>query len=395
MQLAAGRILQAFMPQAEIAILTPFPEIDARTYASFRLQATSRRHPLRAMVLLLRAMLWRLGQRYGRMDVQRLRRAPELQALYEADVLVDLSGDTLTEDYGIKCFVSHLMPILTAVFLGRPVVLCAQTIGPFHRTRGLARWALNCVTLITTRETLSFDELRRLGVRRPALYLTADMAFLLPPAAPQRVRQILSAENVEMDSAPLVGIALSGLLGHRFSPGDPGQFEALMAALADDIIVRSGATVVLVAHVLGPGVARDDRLMARRVYNRIRHQGRAHQLTGDYRPEELKGVIGHCEVFLGLRMHANIAALGMGVPTLAIAYSSKTWGIMRMLGQERWACDLTGLTHGALWAQFEALWQQRQQVRRDLQAHLTEVNERARENARLIQDLIDTRMLGG
>ena len=66
------------------------------------------------------------------------------------------------------------------------------------------------------------------------------------------------------------------------------------------------------------------------------------------------------EVILGLRMHANIAALAMGVPTFAIAYSRKTLGIMRMLGQERWVSDIDTLSSEALIANIEALWSERE-----------------------------------
>ena len=126
---------------------------------------------------------------------------------------------------------------------------------------------------------------------------------------------------------PLVGIALSRLLGHRFRPRDPDQFEALIATVADYLIEQKGVTVILVSHVLGPGEERDDRVMARSVYRKLENKTGARLLDGDYRPEELKGVIGRCQLFLGLRMHANIAALAMGVPTFAIAYSRKTHGI--------------------------------------------------------------------
>ncbi|MEE9148212.1 MAG: hypothetical protein V3U27_12525, partial [Candidatus Tectomicrobia bacterium] len=80
----------------------------------------------------------------------------------------------------------------------------------------------------------------------------------------------------------------------------------------------------------------------------------------------------------------------MGVPTLAIAYSRKTLGIMRMFGQERWVCDITTLTLGELTATMEALWSQQEGVRRDLRARLATVEQRARENAVLVKGVVDT-----
>ena len=390
MQLSAYRSLQAVMPEAEITILSSFPDIDRPTYAGYKLCKSSRRQPFAALMCLVRAGLWRVVKRYARVDLRFLLAGAELQAYRDADVLVDLSGDTLTEDYGIKCVMSHLMPIFTALCLQRPVVLYAQTIGPFGVTRPLAKFALKRVTLITAREELSFDYVRSMGIAEPSLHLTADVAFLLDPAEPERVDTILAAEGVSEADAPLVGITVSRLLGHRFRPDDPHQFETLIATVADYLIESKGATVVLLSHVLGLGEKRDDRIMAGRVYEKIKHKAKTRLLAGDYRPEELKGVIGRFQLFLGLRMHANIAALAMGVPTLAIAYSRKTLGIMRMFGQERWVCDITTLTLGELTTTMEALWSQREGVRRDLRARLAAVEQRARENAVLVKGVVDT-----
>ena len=390
MQLSAACALNAVMPEAEITILTSFPDIDRQTYTAYRLCPSSRRQPAKALIRLLQAMLWWSVKRCAKVDLRGLLRSAELQEYRSADLLVDLSGDTLTEDYGIKCVLSHLMPILTALFLERPVVLYAQTIGPFSLTRPLVQRVLNRVALITTREVLSFTYVGRIGIAAPPLHLTADAAFLLSPANPERIDAILAAEGIRQTDSPLVGITVSRLLGHRFSPEDPGQFEGLIASVADYLIEYKGVTVVLVSHVLGPGEARDDRVMARRVYDKIKNRAKARLLTGDYRPEELKGVIGRFQVFLGLRMHANIAALGMRVPTLAIAYSRKTLGIMRMVGQERWVCDITTITGSELTATTEALWCERHRVRQELQERMVVVEERARENAVLVKRMIDT-----
>ena len=390
MQLSAYRSLRTLMPEAEITILTSFPDIDRNAYPGYRLCRSSRRRPVRALTVLLRAVVWWMMKRYGKLDLRFLLGSRELQAYRQADVLVDLSGDTLTEDYGIPCVVSHLMPILTALFLERPVVLCAQTIGPFSITRPLAKAVLDRVTLIAAREEATFHYVRDMGIDKPSLHLTADVAFLLEPAEPARVDAILAAEGVcGNGDPPLVGIALSRLLGHRFRPDDPDRFEALIATVADYLIEQKGVTVVLVSHVLGPEEERDDRVMARSVYEKLENKTRTRLLAGDYRPEELKGVIGRCQLFLGLRMHANIAALAMGVPTFAIAYSRKTLGIMRMLGQQRWVSDINALSSEELIANVEALWNEREQVRRDLRVRMAEVAQRANENAILIQSVIE------
>ena len=325
-----------------------------------------------------------------RIDLKALIGSAELQEYARADVVVDLSGDTLTNDYGVASTVSHLVPILTAIALLRPVVVCAQSIGPLGAARPLARFALNRVSVVTAREEITSAYLDDLGVHRPQRELTADMAFLLEPARPERVSEIMVAEGLDRTDRPLVGIALSRLMGHRFSPRDPSAFEDMMAGMADHMAEQLQAFVVLVAHVTGPGERRDDRVVARAVRNKMRSADHTAVVEGDYLPDELKGVFSRFELFVGMRMHANIAALSMCVPTIAIGYSQKTRGIMRMAGQERWVSDIDQVTTSNLTAQVDALWDDRSRVRQELETRMAEVRRSAERNALLTGQLITT-----
>jgi len=164
-----------------------------------------------------------------------------------------------------------------------------------------------------------------------------------------------------------------------------------MAAVADYLIDQKGATIVLVPHVLGPGEDRDDRVMAQRIWSLLKHGQGARVVMGEYGPEELKGLIGRFELFLGLRMHANIAALSMCVPTIALAYSRKTHGIMNMLNQEAWVLDYHALQVDALKSRIEELWAQRKSVRADLRDRINVIKQRARENVELVGQVLEER----
>lgn len=311
----------------------------------------------------------------------------EIETYCKADLLVDLSGDTIAEDYGVACVVSHVVPLLMATLLGRPLMICAQTIGPFRLTRPLARLALSRAALITAREDLSFDRLQTMRLREPALHRTNDIAFLLEPASLQQVNAILAAEGIDASNGPCLGAALSSLPGLRRGLRMPNLVE-LFAAVIDDFVDSTGASVILIAHVTGPGVGRDDREMHRAVHARMKNRGNAIVVAGDYRPEELKGLIGQCAAFMGLRMHANIAALGSNVPTLAISYSRKTAGIMRAAGQQRWVCDIREVDRGTLGAALDDLWRDRDAIRQDLVSRQPGIRSLAAENFRLAEGLL-------
>ena len=54
---------------------------------------------------------------------------------------------------------------------------------------------------------------------------------------------------------------------------------------------------------------------------------------------EIKGIIGLCDFFIGSRMHACIAALSQGIPTVGVAYSKKFGGVFESVGVADWFID--------------------------------------------------------
>jgi len=54
-----------------------------------------------------------------------------------------------------------------------------------------------------------------------------------------------------------------------------------------------------------------------------------------YTEGETKYLIGCCDFMIGARMHACIAAISQGIPTVTLAYSKKAQGVMGHLG--KWA----------------------------------------------------------
>jgi colanic acid/amylovoran biosynthesis protein len=306
---------------------------------------------------------------------------------------VDLSGDTLTEDYGIHVTISHLFPILIGMSLQKPVVLYAQTIGPFRIMGPIVKPVLNKAALITVRESISRDYLRKIDIAKPCIHLTADSAFLLEPAGEERLKEIMLGEGIDEDDGPIIGMTLSRLIGHRFSIGHSGSkhssFSALMAEVADHVIEKMGATVVFFSHVTGPTEGKDDRVMARQVWQRVKEKSKAKVIAGDYTPGEVKGIIGKCHLFIGVRMHSNISSASMYVPTIAISYSRKTPGIMKTIGQEKWVCHIDRLTFEELVSKIDEAWSSKEHIKAELVAHTKAVRQLAFRNAELVKELLE------
>lgn len=390
MELSAATEFLERIDGARVTIQTPFPELDETAYPGVRVSRTTRRRLLYNSLLVSRAALWTLCRRLGK-PFDALIENPEIREFLAADVVVDLSGDMLTEDYGVHVAYSHYLPLMMALALERPLAVCAQSIGPFKWTRPIARRIFERAKLITVRDRISFDYLKELGVQNANLHQTADMAFLLRPAAPARIDEILQTERVPREPRALIGVSVSDLIAQRYrawntlSRGIP--FEQLMADILDAVAADLGARVLFVSHVTGPAKSKDDRVVSRAVVKRLRAP--AFVLQGDYAPDELKGVIARTQLFFGARMHANIAALSSGVPTVAISYSHKTEGIAQALGQEERVLPIRSLDAPTARALLLGTWQRRAEITASLEERLVAVRREAARNVELLLEVLE------
>ncbi|MEM8995599.1 MAG: polysaccharide pyruvyl transferase family protein [Acidobacteriota bacterium] len=388
MQLATAQMILATWPDAEVTLGAPFAAVDRSFYPrNVAVVPSTRRRLIWGSLQVVRAWLFRRLERLG-LRLGFLVGNEELRSFERADVVIDLSGDMLTEDYGPHVTYSHFLPLLTALALDKPFIACAQSIGPFKWTRPLARFVLDRARFITARDGITLGLLRDAGIRDAHVRQTADMAFLLEPVDADRVDAMLRSENLEWPAGPVLGVSVSGLIARHYDAGVGGDFAAAIAPVIDRAVEELGASVVFVSHVTGPRQGKDDRRMAAAVRDQMRTGDRAVVLQGDYRPDELKGLISRCFVFMGARMHANIAALGSGVPVVALEYSHKTPGILRLFGQEDASCPVRSFDPEQVWSTLGDRWRRRAEISDVLAEKLVDVRRRSGTNVDAIREAL-------
>ena len=90
----------------------------------------------------------------------------------------------------------------------------------------------------------------------------------------------------------------------------------------------------------------DDTVIAEEIKNRLpeKYQNKFIIKRDDWSPSEIKSLIANMDYFVGTRMHSNIFATSMCVPTTAIAYEKKTNGIMETVGLENYIIEIDDIT---------------------------------------------------
>tara|TARA_B100000131_G_scaffold89957_1_gene86634 strand:- start:6368 stop:7555 length:1188 start_codon:yes stop_codon:yes gene_type:complete len=304
----------------DVLISTPEPVVDREQYGKENIVHASRRQAARGLLNLARAFLFWLTKKESV-----LQNDSELIATLKADAVIDLSGDMMTEDYGTAVALSHYHPVLLAYFLGTPYILLAQSIGPFTKTKFLAKRIINKAALVTAREQLTNKNLNAIGIE--PVPVTADTAFLLdrePFIDPFGTKNKLR-----------FGLSLSSLAEQKHQEKGRNILNDISLAFLE--LDSIGDIEILgIPHVTGPKPDKDDRI----VLHKLADSGLPIKVLEDLSPSSLKSAIASCDIHIGARMHSNIAALSSAVPTIALSYSHKSAGIMKEFSLEEYVLEL-------------------------------------------------------
>lgn len=171
-------------------------------------------------------------------------------------------------------------------------------------------------SLITARESITYETLKKLGFTNVELY--PDPAFTLKAIPP-------SDELFDNDH-DIVGINISPLIMDYENTS--GATSRCYAALIKRILDTTDFNIALVSHVICN--TSNDTNAAKELINLVGENDRI-KIFDRGNAMELKGIISKCRFFVAARTHASIAAYSTKVPTLVVGYSVKSKGIARDL----------------------------------------------------------------
>lgn len=234
-------------------------------------------------------------------------------------------GDGFSDIYNTATFHMRLPETIMAMKAGIPVIQLPQTIGPFKERKNyeLAKKILKYSYRIYVRDTKYTDELNKMGIKYE---LTKDLSAFMHP----------EPWNIEIKSDS-IGINVSGLAYSNTFRNLSGQFD-IYPDLIDAIIKhfqKKGNSIYLIPHSYcynNPEESNDDIVACQEAYNRLEDKSNVFFIDKDLTSPQVKYLISKMSFFCGTRMHANFAAIYMGVPVFGLAYSYKFEGAFNANG---------------------------------------------------------------
>jgi colanic acid/amylovoran biosynthesis protein len=310
-----------------------------------------------ALAMMLTTLTWAFIRRFTKLSIwlpRTWRAATSL--LDDADVVIGVGGGYLRGVPGLASTFQLLLLLHQVVLvrtLGKPVLLPAQSFGPFYGSvqRGAFKQALKGMHDIYPREQKSADLLRSYGFQIPADHNVADAAFLFTPEPRPNMTHPFPAQWAGRE---VVGVTVRQWL----SKHEQDAYEAAMAGLCQHLL-DAGYAVALIPQVTSDFHGDDDRLVGIRISSYLPETPYFANLDSDFDVHEIYAIYSSLTLLVGTRFHSVIFALRSNVPAMAIEYEHKTSGILTNLGLAEWHLRIEGLQSADLVDMFERLNDQR------------------------------------
>lgn len=295
--------------------------------------------------LLLRALLRSLHDRWGIGRVQVMTHAvaasralmPDVhfvgdasvdadgarQAYHDADVIISTPGGFLSRHYGT----ARLSGMRLAAAVGRPFAIYGQSIGPFDSDsqRREVGEVLSKAARVAVRDAASVAQVLACGVPASTIVQVVDASFLWPARA---------AVN---DRNPHRPVARVGLGLRRWPRSDTTAFRETVRKtrrLMRMLAARGVDEFLFVSTCQGVSGYTDDSDLSARVLEGLEPDlARRTRVVGDrLHPDAFMDLVGTCDLYVGMRLHACLMAMQAGTPAVGLRYELKTAEIFDQMG---------------------------------------------------------------
>lgn len=239
---------------------------------------------------------------------------PIFQTIRHCDVFLVGGGGIFQDRTSWASLWFYLFQAFLARWCRKKTIYLAQGLGPLRSWhRWLFRQAAAGSSLITARSESAFDLLRRLGLGRH-LYLTADLAWLLPPSA---LDQEIKRPAVGLVIRKMTALEAENLL--RLLRGTFGQ-------LARD----DSYNIVFL-----PFQRSSDLEFSRRLAAELSGTTGLDMtvLDRELTPGQMLSLIGKLDLVVSQRYHGLLLAALARVPAIGLAWDAKVSELARQLGQ--------------------------------------------------------------
>ncbi len=316
------------------------------------------------------------------------RNSVSIRTLTEADVLLDQGGITFV-DGREKFLLYNIASILPALMVGTPVIKCSQALGPFNNpiNKFFAKIFLPKMKVIVSRGAITQKYLDELGLENTIE--GADYAFLLELTKKEKEAVKQYYDEKFFKNSKVVGISPSVVMQKKVTKTGKDYTKTITNFI--DELSNNGYKIILLPHSIRLHTKKthnNDLPLCKEIYSNLKTPKECLFIEDELSSQELRAIIGKCDMFVTSRFHAMISALAMEVPTLVIGWSHKYKEVLEMFDLEEWAFGQEKLTNEYLKQRFNELEKERNEVKEKIKKHLPEVKRQSYKQVEAIEKVL-------
>ena len=271
---------------------------------------------------------------------------------------------------------------------GKKIVYYNVGIGPISTNMGkrMLKKISNMVDLITVRDSQSIQILRSLKIPEYKIILTADAALNNTPCSEANAEKILSLEEIEKGK-PLLGFNINAYIDTwvktEKEPINKIIFLKDIASVLDKVIEDLNVNVIFFAtqHMDIPIISK--------VIDYIKNKDKVNLITNKkYSNQEIMGLLGKMELFVGMRLHSLILASAMHTPILGLIYQDKVRNYLKELNLEEQRLEFSDFNVENLLDVIKRSWYEREEIKKHLSIRIEKLKKKAKETPRMVIDLL-------
>ena len=305
-----------------------------------------------------------------------------LKVLSESDIIVVCGGGFL----GGKKYDSlmHVFQIYINTLFKKPVIIMGTSIEPMKKgiIKKYTEKVLKKVDYIYARENITYSYLSTF-LDKSKYEIIPDFAFMIKDE---------KQDNEKINKLKKEYEGVFGITVRKWNFPNSNNKDIAMKNYMDAITetINYFYEKEKIAFVFVPQVIvknGNDTDIAKKIKACLKHNEALLIIEEDLLPVEIKSLISNFDIFVGTRMHSNIFATSMKVPTVAIAYEKKTNGIMQMLNLEDYIIEIDNITSKELITKIELAISKKKEIKENLEIRIEEIRKEIIRKLQLIKQL--------
>jgi polysaccharide pyruvyl transferase CsaB len=316
-------------------------------------------------------------------DSSLLRKFYSLVALIRTDIFI-MGGGGLVQDYGLEHIrkqqiEQRLNLVKSARSFRRKVVALAIGAGPIETIKGRAQTkeALNKVNAVTTRDEDSSLILRRLGVHRPKISITADLAF----AVDKEQEQKKEGKHLKVGISVL---PLYSIIDKKEKVNQETRLVDELVKTARYLIEKHNAQV----HLIPMDVVQDTPLL--KEIQKAAEDKRIFLVNNLETTRDILNFYSSLDLVIGARFHSLVFSIINNVPFVTIDHHPKVKSISKKFGEYNNSLEFDNLAAGTLNSKVDKALGSKDQLKERIRREYKLLNSKAKENFLLLSDLTES-----